>query len=98
MGESPVILFPEPESQEGEKGTLSERASQLSQTRRTANRKYQDLTWIPATSVEVERLFSKVKLAVGMTRYSLSNSRLKAQLRLHYNRSLWNVGTVRKAC
>ncbi|KAL0221221.1 hypothetical protein RCL1_001075 [Eukaryota sp. TZLM3-RCL] len=54
----------------GVKRTITERALALSQQRRAAKKKYIDLSWLPATSCEVERLFSRVKNTIGITRRS----------------------------
>ncbi|OWY99028.1 hypothetical protein PHMEG_00030046 [Phytophthora megakarya] len=52
--------------------------------------KYIDLSWIPATSVEVERLFSSVKCILGYLRKSMNAETLEAILFLRMN---WDLVT-----
>ncbi|KAL0245912.1 hypothetical protein GEMRC1_007129 [Eukaryota sp. GEM-RC1] len=75
---------------------FSDRVKQLSSIRRSVAL-YQDLSWIPSTSVVVERLFSRARLSLGMLRHNLSSSRLHMELFLRANYELWDVNTVRRA-
>ncbi|ETL27551.1 hypothetical protein F441_19417 [Phytophthora nicotianae CJ01A1] len=52
--------------------------------------KYMDLSWIPATSVEVEWLFSKMKCMLGYLRKSMSKKTLEVILFLRMN---WDLVT-----
>ncbi|ETP51422.1 hypothetical protein F442_03443 [Phytophthora nicotianae P10297] len=49
-----------------------------------------DLSWIPATSVEVERLFSKMKCMLGYLRKSMSKETQEVILFLRMN---WDLVT-----
>ncbi|ETM98376.1 hypothetical protein PPTG_19597 [Phytophthora nicotianae INRA-310] len=58
--------------------------------REKSRSKYMDLSWIPATSVEVERLFSKMKCMLGYLRKSMSKKTLEVILFLRMN---WDLVT-----
>ncbi|KAL0225166.1 hypothetical protein RCL1_003078 [Eukaryota sp. TZLM3-RCL] len=60
----------------GVKRTITERALALSQQRRAANKKYIDLSLLPATSCEVERLFSRTLLESLDTLFLIADWRL----------------------
>ncbi|OWZ16938.1 hypothetical protein PHMEG_0009195 [Phytophthora megakarya] len=55
------------------------------QERRQEKSKYIDLSWIPATSVEVEKLFPSVKFILGYLRKSMNAETLEAILFLQMN-------------
>ncbi|KAL0243090.1 hypothetical protein GEMRC1_005651 [Eukaryota sp. GEM-RC1] len=57
---------------------------------------YCNLKFIPATSNVVERLFSKARMAQGLSRHNLSDRRLANQLFLSVNREFWDISLVRK--
>ncbi|KAL0229570.1 hypothetical protein GEMRC1_014187 [Eukaryota sp. GEM-RC1] len=63
--------------------------------RRQNASRYIDLSFIPSTSNECERLFSAVR-TIGEHRFGLIAGSLERQLFLHYNRSFWNTETLRK--
>ncbi|ETI52712.1 hypothetical protein F443_04263 [Phytophthora nicotianae P1569] len=58
--------------------------------REKSRSKYMDLSWIPATSVEVERLFAKMKCMLGYLRKSMSKKTLEVILFLRMN---WDLVT-----
>ncbi|KAL0212103.1 hypothetical protein RCL1_005729 [Eukaryota sp. TZLM3-RCL] len=60
------------------------------------NSNYYCLEFIPSSSNEAERLFSRARMIME-SRPALSNENLSLQLVLFYNRDLWTVETVRKA-
>jgi hypothetical protein len=55
---------------------------------------YQNLSWIPATSNIVERLFSKAKLVYSDKRTRLLPKNLEIILYLTCNKDLWDEDTV----
>lgn len=64
---------------------------------RTKKSKYIDLAWIPATSNEVERLFSRAGLVLSERRRSMHPMTLEILMFLEYNDRLWNANTVAEA-
>ena len=58
---------------------------------------YIPLGWIPATSNEVERLFSRAGLVFSKMRRSTSSTTLEAIMMLQYNRSMWDEQLVARA-
>ncbi|KAE9285139.1 hypothetical protein PR003_g26668 [Phytophthora rubi] len=59
--------------------------------------KFIDLRWIPPTSNDVERLFSKAGLVLTDRRQSLHPTTLETLVMLEYNRSLWDAELVAMA-
>ncbi|KAL0217157.1 hypothetical protein RCL1_007640 [Eukaryota sp. TZLM3-RCL] len=55
-----------------------------------------DLSWIPVTTVAVDRLFSSARQVLGSLRCRLSPKMLNAELFLRGNSTLWDVKTVRQ--
>ncbi|DAZ95335.1 TPA: LOW QUALITY PROTEIN: hypothetical protein N0F65_002442 [Lagenidium giganteum] len=55
---------------------------------------YGDLSWIPLTSNEVERLFSKAGRIFSRHQRGMDACTLETLLFLRYNRELWDVQTV----
>jgi hypothetical protein len=73
------------------------RALEASKRQRISSEpQYMSLTFLPATSTQPERAFSRAKLTTGLLRQSLSEDRLEALMLLYSNRSLWSVTDVVK--
>ncbi|KAL0242523.1 hypothetical protein GEMRC1_005086 [Eukaryota sp. GEM-RC1] len=64
--------------------------------RRQNASRYIDLSCIPGTSNDCERLFSAVRQTICEHRFGLTAGSLERQLFLHYNRSFWNTKTLGK--
>eukprot|EP00644_Phytophthora_capsici_P000742 jgi/Phyca11/109141/e_gw1.16.689.1 len=56
-----------------------------------------DLKWIPPTSSDVERLFSRAGIVFSRLRRSLNPMTLETILFLQFNRSLWDASAVAEA-
>lgn len=65
--------------------------------RSQSTKSYMDTTWIPATSSEVERLFSRAKLIRTAHRTKLDLENFESLLYLFYNRTFWSKETVARA-
>jgi hypothetical protein len=59
--------------------------------------KYIPVHWIPHSSNDVERLFSRCKLTLGSLRTSMSPTHFEQVIMLYTNESLWSISTVNKA-
>ncbi|KAE8891566.1 hypothetical protein PF005_g10966 [Phytophthora fragariae] len=69
--------------------------AQAFKRRKTAKRSaYVDVGYVPSTSNECERLFSRAELIFSDLRKSMDRVTLETLVFLHCNRSLWNVYTV----
>ncbi|KAL0227660.1 hypothetical protein RCL1_003803 [Eukaryota sp. TZLM3-RCL] len=78
-------------------GSLEEKLSEIgSDSQSYSTNKYYNLNFIPCTSNEVERLFSRAKILIGSLRHRMLPSSLEHQIFLLTNRSLWNVHTLEK--
>ncbi|RLN76471.1 hypothetical protein BBJ28_00007344 [Nothophytophthora sp. Chile5] len=56
-----------------------------------------DMRWIPPTSNDVERLFSRAGIVYSRLRRRLNPMTLETVLFLQYNRSLWDGSAVAQA-
>ncbi|KAF4132753.1 hypothetical protein GN958_ATG18051 [Phytophthora infestans] len=81
--------------EEGEDAHQSFAEASLSQEEVTPSR--EDLTWIPPTSNDVERLFSRAGTVLSRLRRSLNPMTLETVLFLQFNRSLWDASAVAEA-
>ena len=97
-----VAIFRKPDSTEeylnDDEGTLAER---IAKKRKLSNQNqrssaFVDLKFIPPTSNQVERLFSKARLTLGMTRHGLLPVTLEAILFLQYHKCFWGVEDVKE--
>ncbi|KAL0212388.1 hypothetical protein RCL1_006014 [Eukaryota sp. TZLM3-RCL] len=70
--------------------------AKLDENQSSHESKYICLEFIPATSNEAERLFSKARMLME-DRPALEAHNLSLQLFLHYNRRLWDCDLVKKA-
>ena len=61
---------------------------------KSASNGYERLDWLPRTSNQCERLFSRAKLTLGHLRQGLSPMHLEAQLFLFLNRNYWDAQLV----
>ncbi|GMF34364.1 unnamed protein product [Phytophthora fragariaefolia] len=76
---------------------LDEKISKKARKRSTRQSKYLDSSWIPATSVVVERFFSTVKSTIGYLRKSMSSETLQVIMFLKLNWDLVTLADVSSA-
>ncbi|GMF11141.1 unnamed protein product [Phytophthora lilii] len=69
----------------------------LAEENETAPQNQVDLRWIPPTSNDVERLFSRAGVVYSRIRRSLNPMALETVMFLQYNRSLWDASCVAQA-
>ncbi|GMF12480.1 unnamed protein product [Phytophthora lilii] len=69
----------------------------LAEENATAPQNQVDLRWIPPTSNDVERLFSRAGVVYSRIRRSLNPMTLETVMFLQYNRSLWDSSCVAQA-
>ncbi|ETN03990.1 hypothetical protein PPTG_15353 [Phytophthora nicotianae INRA-310] len=81
--------------EEGEDAHQSFAEVALSQEEVTSSR--ENLKWIPPTSNDVERLFSRAGIVFSRLRRSLNPMTLETILFLQFNRSLWDASAVAEA-
>ncbi|ETI34443.1 hypothetical protein F443_19096 [Phytophthora nicotianae P1569] len=81
--------------EEGGDGHQSFAEVALSQEEVTSSR--EDLKWIPPTSIDVERLFSRAGIVFSRLHRSLNPMTLETILFLQFNRSLWDASAVAEA-
>ncbi|KAL0224162.1 hypothetical protein P9112_003552 [Eukaryota sp. TZLM1-RC] len=74
---------------------LSAKLAEVSSSSMLNSSRYIDLTFIPPTSNEIERLFSRAKLTVGCLRTRLSPFSLEKQLFLLNNKTHWSENTIK---
>ena len=58
---------------------------------------YDDVSWIPATTCEVERFFSQCKLNHSERRLALTNDHLEMIMFLKFHKQKWSVEIIDKA-
>ena len=58
---------------------------------------YEDVSWIPATTCEVERFFSQCKLNHSERRLALTNDHLEMIMFLKFHKQKWSVEIIDKA-
>jgi hypothetical protein len=81
---------PSPEPQSFAERALKKRKRQQAED----GTAYQSLKWVPPTSNEVERLFSRAKLTIGRLRASLLPATVQMIMRLKLNPHRWNITTL----
>ncbi|KAE9050056.1 hypothetical protein PR001_g2739 [Phytophthora rubi] len=76
---------------------LDENISKKARKMSTRQSKYSDASWIPATSIVVERFFSTVKSTIGYLRKSMSSETLEVIMFLKLNWDLVTLADVSSA-
>ncbi|KAE9341381.1 hypothetical protein PF008_g10647 [Phytophthora fragariae] len=91
---APTVAAPEPSRESFADAALNRGAG------RNGTRSDQppvDLSWIPATSNDVERLFSRAGLVFSSLRRAMAPTTLETILFLNYNRVWWDASAVAEA-
>ncbi|MEY3420166.1 MAG: hypothetical protein RIR48_446 [Bacteroidota bacterium] len=78
-----------------EKLSIEEEARRINEAALANRSGYDDVSWIPATTCEVERFFSQCKLNHSDKRVSLTNDNLEMIMFLKCHK--WTIETVEKA-
>ncbi|KAL0223754.1 hypothetical protein P9112_003144 [Eukaryota sp. TZLM1-RC] len=78
--------------------SYTERRLLLKEGKSEGQTAYIDLSFIPCTSVRVERLFSEVKSQYGLHRHRLSDEHLNISLFLKCIKVLWDMTVFRTVC
>ncbi|DAZ97177.1 TPA: hypothetical protein N0F65_004027 [Lagenidium giganteum] len=71
--------------------------AQLTRFRKIAGNEYVDVTWVPATSNDVERLFSVAGRVFSSMRPAMHPTTLETIVMLRFNRQLSSVSVVASA-
>jgi len=91
-------LRPCDEQKQTEEGSIKDlQKAYLERRERKASgptRRYINLNWIPSTTCEVERLFSKCRHVFSLWRKAMTPLNLEALLYLKVNRRWWDHNTV----
>lgn len=85
-----------PTGENGTFATINSELCRLQNVRNAVGKRYIDTSFIPATSCEIERLFSRAKFIRNSLRARLDLENFESLLYLYYNKKFWDKDTLHK--